>query len=141
MRLGFSLEVVPLRLRHLFTAGALVFLSSSLSTAAITPHVVADSQLAAGKYIVLATGCNHCHTEGWEKSNGTLPEATWLKGGHAPPNIPTPALRPIAKGMSADAWVTLFHSPHPVEAMPWFNFRNLSDADLRAVHAFIASLP
>ena len=130
-----------MRLTVLVAIAIAVGLIPCISSGATAPHVVAASQLAAGKYLVIVTGCNHCHTEGWERSNGTLPETTWLKGGHAAPNVPTPALRPIAKAMSADAWVALFHSHHAVQDMPWFNFRYLSDADLRAIRAYIASLP
>jgi len=129
-----------LRFIALVTVAIAVLASSSLSFGATAPHVVAESEIAAGKYIVLATGCNHCHTQGWPESNGTLPQTMWLKGGHAPPNLPAPALRPLANAMSAGAWVSLFHGHHAVEAMPWFNFRSLSDADLRAMHAFIVSL-
>jgi mono/diheme cytochrome c family protein len=120
---------------------ALLFgIVASASQANGTPHVVADSQLDAGRYIVLTAGCNHCHTQGWEASNGTLAQSKWLLGGHAPPDVPTPDIRVLVHALPQTAFVGLFRAKHPDSAMPWFDMRNFSDADLQAIYAFIRGL-
>jgi hypothetical protein len=129
-----------LRLAALGVVFALTLSDSALSAAAGTPNVEAASQLQTGRHIVLVAGCNHCNTEGWQDSNGTVPEKSWLKGGHAPRNVPAPELRHFAKSMSAGAWVALFHGTYKIEPMPWFNFRSSSDVDLIALHTYIGSL-
>lgn len=82
----------------LWVAG-LVAISAVGAGASAAPQVTTGSPMAAGRYLVVVTGCNHCHTEGWQESNGHVPEARWLNGGHAPPNVPTPNLRTMVRAM------------------------------------------
>jgi len=104
------------------------------------PHVAADTPIEAGRYLVIITGCNHCHTEGWQNSDGTVPESQWLRGGHAPPNIPTPNLRAVLGALPQAAFIRLFRTKQPPSQMPFFNFRTLSDQDLIAIYTFIRQL-
>lgn len=120
--------------------GVLLIGAGRTLSASPVPHVVAGSQLDAGRYIVLTAGCNHCHTQGWEASNGTVPQSGWLKGGIAPPNIPAPNLRAFVHVLPRESFVALFRAKQAPSAMPWFDLRNLSDADLDAVYAFIHAL-
>lgn len=41
--------------------------------------VIAFNPVDAGRYLVKITGCNECHTPGWE-SGEAIPEARWLMG-------------------------------------------------------------
>jgi mono/diheme cytochrome c family protein len=119
---------------------ALLAAGNSALSAAVKPHVNADSQLAAGRHIVLTAGCNHCHTQGWQATDGAIPQSAWLKGGIAPPNVPTPSLRVIVHALPQSAFVALFRTKQPPSAMPWVDVRNLGDTDLDAVYAFIHAL-
>lgn len=105
-----------------------------------TLHVTGGSQIDSGRYLVLATGCNHCHTEGWKASNGTSPESQWLKGGHLTPKIPGPNLRTFVASVSEQDFVNLFHKTQPIQEMPFFNLRQMSSQDLKAMYAYIHSL-
>ncbi len=127
-------------MRSLLAIVIVGLLASAVSAATSTPRVVADSELNAGGYIVMTAGCNHCHTQGWEASNGTVPQSAWLKGGEAPPNIPTPNLRVVLHAMPRATFVHLFREKQPPSAMPWYDLDNFSDADLDAVYDFVNSL-
>ena len=37
-------------------------------------------QIERGKYIIAITGCNHCHTAGFEAAGGEIPESQRLLG-------------------------------------------------------------
>jgi hypothetical protein len=106
----------------------------------VSPRVVAGSDADAGRYIVLATGCNHCHTAGWADTNGKVAQAKWLLGGTAPPNVPAPNLRIIAGAIAQAQFVRMFRVKQPPSAMPWYDVGNLTDKDLGAVYTFIRSL-
>jgi mono/diheme cytochrome c family protein len=120
---------------------AVICIALSLTAhAAPTPHVDAATPLDAGRYLVVVTGCNHCHTAGWQQTNGHVPETQWLKGGHAPPNVPTPNLRSVVGAMDEKQFDRLFRTVQPVMVMPWYNLRTLSDADIHALYTYIHSL-
>ena len=40
------------------------------SDASSEPHIVASSQIEAGRYIAIIGGCNDCHTDGYLMSEG-----------------------------------------------------------------------
>jgi len=132
-------------MKHAFLVTALLTAlaigAPDVLSASAPPHVTADSQLDAGRYIVLTAGCNHCHTQGRQSSDGAVLQSAWLKGGIAPPNIPAPNLRVIVHALPRSSFVALFRTKQPASAMPWVDVRNLSDADLGAVYAFIHALP
>jgi mono/diheme cytochrome c family protein len=121
-------------------SAALIAETVSASRSAEQPHVSAASQLDAGRYLVLATGCNHCHTANWTEMNGKIPQSKWLLGGIAPPNEAAPDLRTIAGAVSQEQFVSLFRTKQPPSQMPWDDVDNLSDQDLGAVYQFIRSL-
>lgn len=108
-------------------------------------HVQASSPEEAGRYLVKTGGCNDCHTPGWAESNGTLPESEWLVGntvGFQGPWGTTypPNLRLFVQNISEDAWVTMFRTRNERPPMPWMNYHNASEQDLRAIYRFIKSL-
>ena len=39
-----------------------------------------DDMVERGKYLVVVTGCNDCHTAGYLFSQGDVPEEEWLTG-------------------------------------------------------------
>lgn len=55
----------------LTTVGLIVFIGCKPeevkinSDASSEPHFVASSQIEAGRYLAIITGCNDCHTDGY----------------------------------------------------------------------------
>lgn len=103
-----------------------------------------DPLLARGRYITRVSGCNDCHTPGYAESGGKTAEADWLTGVpvgfKGPWGVTYPAnLRLLAQTMDESAWLTYARAPRR-PPMPWFNLRDMSDDDLRAVYRFVQSL-
>ncbi|MFJ6024331.1 cytochrome C [Brevundimonas sp. NPDC092305] len=110
-------------------------------------HVVAASDLEAGRYLVVVGGCNDCHTAGYARSGGARPaEAEWLKGSSEPHSGPWGTsfgknLRLTVAERSEDEWVQLLDTGTSLPPMPWPSVRQMSEADKRAVYRYIRSLP
>ena len=114
--------------------------------ATTAPAVRAAAAVEAGRYLVVVGGCNDCHTPGYGATGGKVPESFWLVGspvGFRGPWGTTYAsnLRLFAKDMSADDWVTVCKARNDKPPMPWSQLHGMSEPDLRAVHAYIKSLP
>ena len=111
------------------------------------PRVVAASDIAAGRYLVLVGGCNDCHTPAYARTNGAQPpESDWLRGsteGHTGPwgTSYGKNLRMTAAAMTEDEWVTLLDTGTSVPPMPWPSVRAMSETDKRAIYRYIKSLP
>ena len=111
------------------------------------PHVVADTAIAAGRYLVNYGGCNECHTPGFTQAKGQIPEAQRLAGN--PVGFQGPwgtsyaiNLRLFFTRFPEERWIAAVRKPpftvHP--PMPWSNLQALSDADLHAIYAYVNSL-
>ena len=103
-----------------------------------------DAAIARGRYLTRTSGCNDCHTPGYPEAGGNVPESQWLVGVpvgfKGPWGVTYPSnLRLVVAAMSEDAWVAYARQPRR-PPMPWFNLRDMSDDDLRAMHRFIRSL-
>jgi mono/diheme cytochrome c family protein len=103
-----------------------------------------SAEAARGKYLVQIAGCNDCHTPGYAPSGGKVEEKLWLTGdqlGWRGPWGTTYAsnLRLLARDMTADQFVKYarneFRPP-----MPWFNMRDMSDRDVKAIYAYLKHL-
>jgi mono/diheme cytochrome c family protein len=110
------------------------------------PSVQAPSPEQAGRYLVTVGGCNDCHTPGFAATGGKIPETLWLTGngvGFRGPWGTTYAsnLRKWMKNMKPDDFVTIVKARHDKPPMPWSQLHGMSDTDLRAVYAFVRSLP
>jgi mono/diheme cytochrome c family protein len=97
-----------------------------------------------GRYLVRIGGCNDCHTPGYAETAGNVPESAWLMG--APVGFQgawgtsyAANLRLTVNGLTEDQWVTLARVPRR-PPMPWFNLRDMSDQDLRAMYSYIREL-
>jgi len=124
-------------------AGLLVTLGMMAQASAADP--TRDPRVARGRYLVVVSGCNDCHTPGYMQNGGPkLPEKDWLTGvpvGYQGPWGTTYAsnLRLVINGMSETQW--LEHARREFKPpMPWFNLREMTDEDLKAVYAFVRSL-
>ena len=119
--------------------------------AALTPHGDARpappdaTQVERGRYLVRIGGCNDCHTPGYAAAGGSASERLWLVGdrlgmqGPWGTTYPT-NLRLFIPSLTEQQWVDYARTMQPRPPMPWFNVRAMSDADLRAIYAFVRSI-
>lgn len=117
-----------------------------VTTTEAGPHVVAETDIEAGRYLVRTSGCNDCHTPGYAPSGGKVPEGDWLKGNGTgfmgPWGTTYPHnLRRTVAGMTEDAWVEMLSTREASAPMPWPSVRAMSDTDKRAIYRYIKSLP
>lgn len=106
------------------------------------PHVVADSPIEAGRYLVRVGGCNDCHTAGFAQSGGAVPEPQQLAGnpvGYRGPWGTSYAgnLRMLAAKITEDQWVEMLTTRRFLPPMPGHNISRMEEADLRALYAYI----
>jgi mono/diheme cytochrome c family protein len=120
------------------------FAAYSSAAVAADPSAKLATAEARGKYIVQTAGCNDCHTEGYAFANGDVEESKWLTGdvvGWRGPWGTTYAanLRLTASTKTAEEFMALARSPlRP--PMPFFNVRAMTDADVKAIYAYLKHL-
>jgi mono/diheme cytochrome c family protein len=116
------------------------------ATIAIAEHIVAKSQIDAGRYLVKIGGCNDCHTPGFAMTNGASPaEPEWLTGdsmGYSGPwGVSYPAnLRLSFQNMSEQEFIDMARAGKGRPPMPWPSLMAMSDQDLGAVYVYIRSM-
>lgn len=114
-------------------------LMSLLAIPAASISAPADRQaIEHGRYLLIAGGCNDCHTPGYMQMEGKVPETVWLTGSpvgfQGPWGTTYPAnLRLLAQQISEAQWVERARQPMR-PPMPWFNLREMTDADLIAMY-------
>jgi mono/diheme cytochrome c family protein len=143
-----------------FVAASLAVMAAAAATVPITAlpaaktdrmpisssHQVADQALIErGRYLARIAGCNDCHTPHYPESGGNVPESEWLTGStvgwQGPWGTTYPAnLRNALQNLSEDQWVALARNARFRPPMPWFILRDMSEQDLRAIHALIRHL-
>lgn len=101
--------------------------------------------LERGRYVVLLSHCNNCHTAGYGPAQGDVPERTWLTGnpvGWRGRNGTTYAinLRLYFRNMSESTWLQVARLVRTRAPMPWWTLRDTSDDDLKAMYWYIRSL-
>ena len=105
----------------------------------------ADPQVERGRYLVKITGCNDCHTPNYPQTGGKVPESEWLTGdalgwrGPWGTTYPT-NLRLYMQDLTEEQWVKKGRSLNARPPMPWFNVRDMSTSDLRALYRYIRHL-
>ena len=104
-----------------------------------------DPQVDRGRYLVRIGGCNDCHTPGYPQKGGKVPEAEWLTGDalgwHGPWGTTYATnLRLYFQELSEDQWVKKAKALSARPPMPWFNVRDMSSDDLRAIYRYIRHL-
>jgi mono/diheme cytochrome c family protein len=97
-----------------------------------------------GRYLVQIGGCNDCHTAGYTNAHGKVDEQLWLTGdslGWRGPWGTTypPNLRRLVTTLSEDQWVT-YARREMRPPMPWYNLRDMSERDVRAIYRYIKHL-
>jgi mono/diheme cytochrome c family protein len=114
---------------------------SLISISASAAEPMTDRQfIERGRYIVATSGCNDCHTPGYMK-DGTVPEPLWLTGNQVgfqgPWGTSYPAnLRLRAQELTEAQWLERARQPMR-PPMPWFNLRDMTDDDVRAIYRYL----
>jgi mono/diheme cytochrome c family protein len=98
-----------------------------------------------GRYLVTMAGCNECHTEGYARTFGKVPEGEWMVGrawGEMGPWGTTfPAnVRLLLSELTEEQWIDRVRHTATRPPMPWYNLRVMTDEDLGAMYSFIRSL-
>jgi mono/diheme cytochrome c family protein len=105
----------------------------------------ADPQAERGRYLIKIAGCNDCHTAGYAPTGGKIPESEWLTGdalgwrGPWGTTYPT-NLRLYMQDLTEDQWVKKARTLMARPPMPWFNVRDMTNSDLRALYRYIRLL-
>ena len=112
---------------------------------AAPPHIVAASDIEAGRYLVIVGGCNDCHTETYLQTGGNVPEEQWLSGSKLGWRGPwgttyPPNLRLRVQEWTEDAFVQTLHERKALPPMPWVNVSQMSEGDARAIYRYLRDL-
>lgn len=94
-----------------------------------------------GRYILQIGGCNDCHTPEYPEKDGKVDEKLWMTGSilgwHGPWGTTYASnLRLIVAKMSEAEWMKHARAARR-PPMPWFNLRDMSDADVRAIYSYL----
>jgi len=117
--------------------------TASMESAIAEQHPL-SAEIQRGRYLVITSGCNDCHTPNYPESGGQVDEQLWLTGsalGWRGPWGTTYAsnLRQVVQRVSEDQWLS--HARNTWRPpMPWFNLRDMADADLLAIYRYIRQL-
>lgn len=120
--------------------------SAEAGKPAAKSKVVSAKTLARGKYMVQTGHCNNCHTSGYTRSEGKIPEKDWLLGsaplGYRGPWGTTYAtnLRLTVPKFTQEQWVKYAKTMKARPPMPWWPLRDTTDADLAAMYQYIKHL-
>jgi len=105
-----------------------------------------EATVARGRYIVLTSGCNDCHTQRWAETGGKVPDADWLAGSsvgyQGPWGTTYPEnLRLSVRELGEDSWIQKqLRDRHDKPPMPWVSVNAMTETDQRAIYRFISSL-
>lgn len=103
------------------------------------PHE--DARLARGQYLSRIGGCHDCHTAGYAETAGDVPVDKWFTGSDVGYKGPwgvsyASNLRLTMQQMTEAQWLAFARVPR-LPPMPWFNLRDMSDEDLRALYRYV----
>jgi mono/diheme cytochrome c family protein len=132
-----------MKITHWAGAAASVALALGMPVESVAGDRSAHA-VARGRYLVTISGCNDCHTDGYLQNGGNVPEREWLTGtavGYQGPWGTTYAsnLRLVVGKMTEAQWLAHARKER-LPPMPWFNLAKMTDADLKAVYAYVRSL-
>ena len=105
----------------------------------------ADPLVERGRYLVKIAGCNDCHTADYPVKGGKVPEKDWLTGdalgwrGPWGTTYPT-NLRLYMQDLTEEQWLRKAKTLMARPPMPWFNVRDMTARDQRALYRYIRHL-
>ena len=120
--------------------------SAAAGKPAAKSKAVSAKTLARGKYMVQTGHCNNCHTSGYTRNEGNIPEKNWLLGsaplGYRGPWGTTYAsnLRLTVPKFTAEQWVKYAKTMKARPPMPWWPLRDTTEQDLAAMYQYIKHL-
>lgn len=119
-------------------------LLSSVALSAAADESAEWQAIERGRYLTVVSGCNDCHTPGYPEAAGKVPAAQLLIGSavgfHGPWGTTYPVnLRLYVQNMTEAQWLGRVREPMR-PPMPWFNLRDMKDADLVAMYRYIRAL-
>lgn len=98
-----------------------------------------------GRYLVITSGCNDCHSPGFNESGGKLPTSEWLVG--SPVGFKGPwgtsypiNLRTFINSLTEEEWIKNAQTLEGAPPMPWWSLHNMKKQDLAAIYAFVKDL-
>jgi mono/diheme cytochrome c family protein len=105
----------------------------------------ADPLVKRGRYLVVTSGCNTCHTASYPMHGGRIPEEDWLTGDKVGwrgvwGTTYATNLRLYMQEISEDEWLKRGRSLSTRPPMPWFAIQAMTDDDLRALYRYVRSL-
>ena len=123
--------------------------SAAASHATPAPAEAPVAQAAAsaqrGRYLILTSGCNDCHTPGFQQLGQKVPEALWLTG--VPVGWKGPwgtsygsNLRLFVNGMDEQTFVAVTRARNVRPPMPWDALHAMTDEDLRSIYRYVKQL-
>jgi mono/diheme cytochrome c family protein len=104
-----------------------------------------SKQVERGRYLVMITGCNDCHTPNFMVNGGKTPENDRLIGGamgwRGPWGTTYPTnLRLYFMNLTEDMWVQVAREIQRRPPMPYFSLNAMSETDVRAIYKYIRYL-
>lgn len=106
-----------------------------------------EEEIARGKYLIMTSGCNDCHTPGFMQQGLKVPESEWLTGvpvgwqGPWGTTYGANLRQHLAAYPDVRTWISMIRSREGLPPMPWPSLHSMTDADLTAIHFYISSLP
>lgn len=131
-------------MKHCITGLSFACCLTFMSTALHAEDMESMSLVEHGRYLMTVSGCNDCHTDGYAQSGGTVAESERLLGSpmgfKGPWGTTYPSnLRLLVAKMSEEQWLAHARKERR-PPMPWFNLRDTSDNDLRAMYQYLRYL-
>ena len=104
-----------------------------------------EALVKRGRYLIQIGGCNDCHTPGYPMKGGKVPESEWLTGDAlgwqgAWGTTYATNLRLYFQDLTEEQWVKKAKNLTARPPMPWFNVRDMTSADLRAIYRYVRHL-
>ncbi|MGH8669548.1 MAG: hypothetical protein ACREUN_14990 [Burkholderiales bacterium] len=123
----------------------LLFLALCAVLPAAAQQKKSDPMVDRGRYLVRITGCNDCHTAEYAPKGGKVAEKDWLAGDalgwRGPWGTTYPInLRLYMQDLTEEQWVKKAKTLTTRPPMPWFNVRDMTTRDLRALYRYIRHL-
>jgi len=131
-------------MKHKFSKWVVASGMVLLSISGYAEDAAKDKVLDRGRYLLTVSGCNDCHTNGYAQNGGNIPESERLLGSPVgfmgPWGTTYPSnLRLLVANMSEDEWMVHARQERR-PPMPWFNLRDMTDNDLKAIYATLRYL-
>jgi mono/diheme cytochrome c family protein len=124
--------------------------AGSIATLLVAGLAAACSQsgkgaVERGRYLVNVSSCNDCHSVDYMQKGPAVPEADRLTGTNVgftgPWGTTYPAnLRLTVQKTSEEDWLKMLKTRQGLPPMPWPAVNTMSEADARAIYAYLKSL-